>query len=256
MFDRLKEKIIKEEKSIYSFKIIDADVHGDAAELIKDMRRNNIKKAILLPSEPVMPKQSPRNINLTFSSLSRNYLELIAFCIVHPYSRNAVYDLEEAIIDMGLKGLFLSPDSQGFDIEDEDFWFLLEKAEELKIPVMLYTNYSPEIEHYFNTEALKEVISSFKINFILSHFGSGNNLSEIASLADLKNAFFETSHLSKESILHAIEVMGEDKIVFGSDSYSGNYSKNELEKIVSLNIGKKIKEKILYNNIERILKVL
>ena len=255
MFEALKNRLIKDQQSIYSFKIIDANVHGNAAEIIKGMRRNNIKKAILLPSDIIMPKQSPRNINLQLSSISRNYLELIAFCIVHPYSKNAIYELEEAVIDMGLKGLFLSPDSQQFDIEDEDFWFLLEKAEELSIPVMLYTNYSPEIDNYFNVEALKEVISSFKINFILSHFGSGDNISEIVSIADLKNVFFETSHLSKEAIMHAIEVIGEDKIIFGSDSYS-EISKKELEKIISLNTGKKIKDKILYNNIERILKVL
>lgn len=284
IFDAVKDRLSGEEK--YKFNIIDANTHADVAKkpekeeveieispeieaelgiksvyysssietLIREMKRNSIKKAVLLPITPVAPKKSAKGINFALSSIAKNYAELIPFATVHPYSSNARYELEEAIGEMGLKGLLLAPDSQAFDIEDENVWLLMEKTEELKIPVMLYTAYSPDVTAYFNTEALRELIASFKISFILTHMASGGDMSAVSPLADLKNAYFETSHLAPDTISHAIDVMGEDRLVYGSDSY-GVYKRSELESVLVLEVKRSVKEKILYNNIVKVLKI-
>jgi|GEM_PF-3527671 len=285
--DTIKGRLSREEEKGYRFSVIDANMHADVEKkpekgeveieigaeieaelgiksvyysssvesLIREMNKNSIKKAVLLPTEPAMPKKSPKSTNFALHSVSKNYPVFIPFGTVHPDSSSARYDLEEAIGEMELKGLLLAPDTQGFDIEDEGVWLLMEKVEELKIPVMLYTTYSPEIPAYFKAEALREMIASFKINFILPHMASGGDISGVSALVDLKNAYFETSHLAPDTILHAVDVMGEDRLIYGSDSYGGVYPRSELENILVLEIKKSAKEKILYNNISKVLKI-
>jgi len=286
IFDAIKEKLSDEEEK-YKFSIFDANMHMDVEKksereeieielgaeveaelgvkgtyysssiesLIREMKKSSIKKAVLLPVMPLPAKKPARSINFALHSVAKNYPEFIPFATANPHMSSARYDLEEAIGELGLKGLFLAPDSQDFDIEDKDVWLLMEKVEELKIPVMLYTTYSPDITEYFKTESLRELIASFKTGFILSHMASGHDISSISPLADLKNAYFETSHLPSDAISHAIDVMGEDRLVYGSDYYGGFYKRGELESILVLDIKKSAKEKILYNNISKVLKI-
>jgi predicted TIM-barrel fold metal-dependent hydrolase len=84
--------------------------------------------------------------------------------------------------------------------------------------------------------------------------GVGTDLSPLSEVVDLENIFFETSHIAPRDILHAIEMFGSERLIFGSDFSYNLYPKYELEKILSLEVDKSAKQKILGKNLETLLK--
>ncbi|MFQ5801030.1 MAG: amidohydrolase family protein, partial [Candidatus Hydrothermarchaeales archaeon] len=102
--------------------------------------------------------------------------------------------------------------------------------------------------------ALFDLGSSFHINFILAHMGTGRKISLLSALVGLKNIYLETSHTQPKDIIHAIEMFGSERLIFGSDFSYNLYPKHELEKILGLEIETSDKEKILGKNMEKLLK--
>jgi predicted TIM-barrel fold metal-dependent hydrolase len=228
--------------------------YATVQDILSGIRHHNIQKSLVMPNSITTAKEDALKASEMISQEIEGYNNLTGLALVHPYSRTSVYDLEEGIQDHGLKGLMLSPDRQGFELSDEALWILLERVEEMELTVFLYTLWSKEIETYLDLKSLYDIATSFHLNFILAHMGSGRDLSPLSDIVDLENVYLETSHTQPKALLRAIDMFGSEKLVFGSDFSYNLYPKYELEKILSLEINKKDQEKILGKNLEKLLK--
>jgi predicted TIM-barrel fold metal-dependent hydrolase len=228
--------------------------YATVQDILSGMKKQGIVSSLVMPNSVTPDKEDAKKSGEMISHEIGGYDSLVGAACVHPYSKRAVYDLEEGIMENGLQALMLSPDRQGFELSDEAVWRLFERVEEMDIPIIFYAQWSKKIDNYFDMDALFDVGSSFHINFILSHMGVGSDISPLSEIVELKNIHFETSHIQPRDILRAIDMLGPERIIFGSDFSYNIYPKYELEKILSLEIEKKDKEKILGKNIEKLLK--
>jgi len=75
------------------------------------------------------------------------------------------------------------------------------------------------------------------------------------TLNKYKNIYFETSCSVSFGIYNLLKTIGHKKILFGSDSPTASTLPIEIDKILSLpRISKEVKQDILYNNVDRLLK--
>jgi predicted TIM-barrel fold metal-dependent hydrolase len=227
--------------------------YATVQDILSGMRKHNIDRSIVMPNTITTDKEDAKKASGMIAHEITGYKNLVGASCVHPYSKTAIDDLEEGVLENGLKALMLSPDRQGFELNDEALWMLLERVEEMKIPIILHTQWSKKGENYFDMETLFDVGSSFHINFVLAHFGAGKDISPVSEIADLKNIYFETSHIPPKDILRGLDMFGSNRLIFGSDFSYNLYPKYELEKILSLEIEKSDKEKILGKNLEKLI---
>ena len=228
--------------------------YATVQDVLSGMKKHSIQKSLVMPNTVTADKMDAKKSSEMIAKEIVGFKNLVGAACVHPYSKSAVYDLEEGVLENGLRALMLCPERQGFEINDEAVWMLFERVEELKVPVILYTQWSKGTEDYLSMHSLFDVGSSFHINFILPHMGVGNDISTLSEIADLKNVYLETSHIQPRDVLRATGMFGPERLIFGSDFSYNLYPKYELEKILDLEIDKKDKEKILGKNLEGLLK--
>ncbi len=252
------------EKEPISIRMTDAEEFGGVADtpithyatvddLVACMKTNQVEKAFVMPNTVTTDKTHSKKSCELVSRAIKGYKNLIGVASVHPYSKDVIYDFEEGVLEQGLQALMLAPDRQGFELSDESVWRLFERVEEMKIPVILHTQWSKEEDSYLEMETLHDLATSFHINFILTHLGAGDDLSQLSEVSEAGNVYFETSHVRQRLIYRAAEMFGSERIVFGSDFSYNLYPKHELDKILTLELNKKDVEKIMAKNVEKIL---
>lgn len=252
------------EKEPISIRVTDAEEFGGVADtpithyatvddLLACMKTHDIEKAFVMPNTVTTDKVHSKKSCEMVSRTIKGYKNLIGVACVHPYSKDVLYDFEEAIFEQTLQVLMLAPDRQGFELSDEPVWRLFERVEEMKIPVILHTQWSKDENTYFEMETLYDLATSFQINFILTHLGSGDDLSQLSELTEAKNVYFETSHVRQRLIYRAAEMFGTERLLYGSDFAYNLYPKHELDKILNLELNKKDIERIMGKNAEKLL---
>jgi predicted TIM-barrel fold metal-dependent hydrolase len=228
--------------------------YATVQDILNGMKKHGIASSLVMPNSVTPDREDAKKVNEIIGREIAGYTSLVGAATVHPHSKTAVYDLEESILENGLRVLMFSPDRQGFELNDEALWILLERVEEMGTPVILHALWSKDASEYFNLRELFDVGSSFHIDFILTHMGAGAEISPLSEVAELENIYFETSHIKPKDILHAIDLFGSKRLIFGSDFSYNLYPKYELEKILALEIEKKDLELIMGKNLEGLLK--
>ncbi len=195
----------------------------------------------------------------------------IGFCSVDPLMPRAVGELERSVTQLGLRGLFFNPEIQGFFPEEPALIPVLERAQELGIPVMIHTgmtwapNTSLAPNHPLKWEP---VIQKFpRLNIVLSKFGwpwvwdavalsmkyPNIYLDLSAHFYDSPAEFFRTVY-SQQIPITLIDRSLNEKILFGS-----NYPRVEIKNMVRafrrLELSPSSKEKIGGRNALRLLRM-
>jgi hypothetical protein len=198
-------------------------------------------------------------------AVSRYPHRLIGFCTIQPNSG------EEAIVELercargGAKGIGeLRPDIQGVDLKDMEE---LEPFAEIasKYNLILLTHASEPVGHQYpgkgnvTPNILYQFISNFpKLVIVCAHWGGGllfyALMPEVASA--LTNTFFDTAaspFLYRPTIFkYATEIVGADKILFGSDYPLMSYGRITTD-IKSAGLPQEVEKMILGGNAQRIL---
>lgn len=194
----------------------------------------------------------------------------IGFTAVHPDReiKKNVERVERAVNDLGLKGIKLNPAS-GFYPNDERLYPVYEKAEELKIPVMVHSGIKPPGEgnrmKYCEPIFLDDVAVDFpELNIIVAHAGYPWLDETIIISLYAQNVFVDISTLNQIEEVIGWEVIyttlrklkasiGPNRILFGSD---GIFNLEKLlQAIKSADfLTENEKEKILGRNAEVIIK--
>jgi predicted TIM-barrel fold metal-dependent hydrolase len=222
-----------------------------AETVLKIMDDWSIDGAILLPSISTGKYISAQKLS---EEVNKAPDRLVGFILVNPNDPNAVNDLENAVVQYGAKGLKIHPAHMGVPADDEKRVYpLLEKAQELKIPVMFHSGETP----YSTPWQVGLAALDFpKVTIIMEHMGFDSVALTDGAIKMAKKAeniiLGTTGVIYDFTITKAVQTIGSDRIVFGTETPI-NHPMVEIQKIRVAKISEEDKEKILGKNIMRIL---
>jgi predicted TIM-barrel fold metal-dependent hydrolase len=175
---------------------------------------------------------------------------------LHPDSETLAADVEQ-ILALGLKGVKLHPDIQGFKIDDYRCLKIYELCEG-RLPVLMHTG-----DHRYdlsNPNRLKPVLEIFRdLTVIGAHFGGWSIWEEATEeLCRYENFYVDCSSslyaLSPETGKRLVRRYGAEKVLFGTD-YPMWKPDEELSRLHALGLSPEEEEKILYQNAQRIFDI-
>ncbi len=177
----------------------------------------------------------------------------VGFGAVHAAMDN-IADEAQRIMDMGLKGIKMHPDSQRFPIDDMRL-FPMYEAIAGKVPVLLHMG-----DHRYNYShpiRLRRVLDLFpRLEAVAAHFG-GYSMQETAlELLGDTNCVMDISSsmmfMQEGQAERYINLYGAERMAFGSD-YPMWDPVTEVEKFLSLKLTPAQLEQIAYKTAQRLL---
>lgn len=188
-----------------------------------------------------------------FEATKRYPKRLIGFGGISPQigKKEVVEQISRCIEEYGMKGIKINPSEGRFY---SDSWLMepvMDQAIKYNVPILLHCSE----DSYSNPSLVKEIVERLpNIKLLIAHIGGEHWLKAIAIAEKYKNVYVDTTGCSPQQwvIPMAIERCGEDKIVWGSDFPALNLA-SELCKITAGKIEDRVKNKILYENIAKIL---
>jgi len=180
----------------------------------------------------------------------------LGFCTVDPHALDVDVQLMRRVKADGFKGVKVHSLMQSFHpLDVPKLW---ETVFKLKIPVLAHGGKIwVDDPDYANPAYYNDVLDTYQFTLVVAHMG-GNYTKEAVELAKrFDTVYLETSGASKKRIMYALENLGCERIVYGSDIPYIPWGDpvNEIEKIKSLPIKKWEKERILGENAKDILKL-
>ena len=224
---------------------------------------------------------SCRELNDRTAKLCRDCPDRIVGLAAVPllYPHEAVLEVDRAINDLGLKGLKIYPRAQKVTLDQQSIRPVLARAAELGVPVLTHSTplpiaYSGYHSQYASIDNTADNLARLFFSGVLSdipelkvigaHLGGGmvfykDFLLEVnpdwAQYFD--NIYYDLSGypFSEKMIKAAIDMVGEDHLLFGSDyPLVGTEVVGQLiSKIQRFDLRKEVKDKILGGNVARLL---
>lgn len=192
-----------------------------------------------------------------FAASINNEKDIFAFGSVFPYSEDVFSELER-IKELGLKGVKLHPDYQGFDVDDTKMKPIYKKIGELGLITVFHAGFDYGFPPPYGAtpEKLKTALEWFSSPVIAAHWGGVNCNEGVLNLLCGENIYFDVSFgysmLPRYYAEKIIEKHGADKILFGTDT-PWHTPKMELRLLNNLNLSTEDFAKITHLNAKRLL---
>lgn len=232
---------------------------GTVNRLIQKCEKCGIDRCIV-QSVATTPHQVKSINEFISSTVSLHSDILTGFGTLHPDSGDISGDLNH-LIELGLKGVKLHPDIQGFKIDDYRCLKIYELCEEYGLPVLMHTG--DKRYDFSNPNRLIPILEIYSnLTVIGAHFGGytiwDEASKEICSSLKLNNFYVDCSSslafLTPEKAKEIILRYGADRVLFGTD-YPMNDPENELKLFFNLSLSECEQKMILSENAKRILKL-
>lgn len=187
--------------------------------LQRSMKKYGIYRSVVLPIEYASEKEEIPVLELI--RICRKYREIIPFCSVDPLDPKAK-DRLKYYLAQGARGLKLHPNLQNFRPSDTICLEICEEASRYSIPVIFHTGTKGTESHPewipSNLENFESLFPMFpRTIFVLGHMGISQYRQAIRLAQRYQNIYLEISGQPAAHIRQAIESVGGDKILFGSD---------------------------------------
>lgn len=226
---------------------------GTVSELLSAGEKAGID-AFVAESVATTPHQVGSINRFIADSVAQHPGKLYGLGALHPDSEDIRGDIEN-IISLGLLGVKLHPDIQGFRLDYKGCLKIFELCGEYSLPVLIHTG--DKRYDNSNPNLLIPVLKNYpSLTVIGAHFGGWSIWEEATcQLCGIKNLVVDCSSsfysLDDETIKRLIDAYGEDNVMFGSD-YPMWDPKEELDRFLGLGLGKETADKILYKNACRV----
>lgn len=222
---------------------------GTLENLIQNL--DDVYRAVVFAT-PTKPEQTIVNNDYL---LSIKHEKLIVFGSLHPDFEDVDGEIRR-IKEHGLLGFKFHPDFQGFDVDSDSALEMYEKIGP-DYPIMLHIG--DRKFNFSSPKKLERVLDIFpKHKFIAAHLGGYSTWEDEGKCLIGNNLWIDTSSalpfLTPKRATEIIHSHGVDKVLFGTD-YPSTTVKKELEFFDKLKLTEKEKEKILYKNAEKLLKL-
>lgn len=220
----------------------------DLKESAKEMNVNYF----LIHAVATKPTQV-ENVNSWIAShISSN---IIGFGSIHPLYEHIETELDR-IKDLGLRGIKLHPDFQGFNIDDPMMDIIYAKAEG-NLPILFHVG---DLNSDFSSpKRLANVVERYpNLTVIAAHLGGYSVWDDGLKYLSGKNIYVDTSSslwcMEPEVALKIIHTFGVDHVLFGTDYPLVRHSK-ELKSFNKLALTDDEKKLILFENAKKLLKL-
>jgi predicted TIM-barrel fold metal-dependent hydrolase len=193
------------------------------AALLQELNAGQVDRAVVLPIAPMVSNE------FVAEACGKYPDKLIGFASVEPLKGKAALEqLEQAVVELGLKGLKLHPRLQGFGcMHLASVVPIVERAADLKVPVLIDAfPYGSEVFRTRPIELINDLALAVpQVKLIMAHAG-GHQLFDAMMVAKAnRNIFLDISltpiyyrGTSIESDLgFVIRKVGAERILYGSD---------------------------------------
>ncbi len=211
--------------------------HGDGTigTLIKNGTDAGFDRFVV-QSVATTPKQVASINRFIAESVKNSSGKLFGLGTLHPDSENQEEDVRN-IIDLGLHGVKLHPDIQGFKIDDYRCLKIYELCEKAGLPILMHTGDSRYDNS--NPNRLIPILEIYtNLTVVGAHLGGWSIWEEASKkLAHIPNLYVDCSSsmqwLSNEKTVEIIRRYGADRVLFGTD-YPMWSPHDEIERFMSL----------------------
>lgn len=231
-----------------------AVTRGTVAELLACLDEWEVDKAVILPIATKPSQQASIN-NWAKSIMSER---LYCFGTVHPDAEDALEELER-IKALGLRGVKLHPDYQGFFADEERVFPIYRKCAELGLPVIFHAGrdaLSMDCIHCTPQMSARVLDAVPEMTLILAHLGGNDCWDDVEKYLVGRNVYFDTAfidgHISDEQAERIIKNHGSDRILFASDC-PWHPSTAEIGLINRIDLTEEQRESIFSRNALRLL---
>ena len=236
-------------------------------ELARDYEDLDVLAVLLAWAAETAPRR-PRVPNELVAQACRDHPQAFTgFGSVDPLKGDRAVAELDRISELGLKGVKLHPSLQAFAPDDERYWPLYEKSEELGLIVLFHTGTSgigagqPGGQgirlDFARPIRLDAVAASFpSLNIVAAHFGYPWHMELLAMALHKTNIHIDISGWAPRYIPSEVirDMKGrlQDQFVFGSD-YPFIQPKRCLDELATLEIPEPALQKVLVGNGSRLL---
>lgn len=229
---------------------------GTVEGLKKSMSENNVDLSVVLNIATNEAQQ--KNVNNFAKEIDSNE-NLIAFGSVFPFAKDAEEKLEY-IKSLGLKGVKLHPDYQGFFVDDEKLKPIYKKISELGLITVFHAgnDYGFAPPYGATPERMARALKWFDSPVVAAHWGGINCNEGVIEHLCSKDIYFDTSFgysmMPRYYALKIIEKHGTDKLLFGTDT-PWHTPEMELTLLNNLGLDDNDMNKIKYQNAKKLLDI-
>ena len=229
----------------------DDAMDGRVETLLEYGTRAGVDKFVILPVA-LRPSRT-RHINDFILEQVEKEPRFYGYGTIHAGMENLCEEVEY-IMDKGLRGLKMHPDSQVFAIDDPRLFPVYDMIGD-KLPILFHMG--DNRYDYSHPARLRKVLELFpKLRVIAAHFGGYSMYETAAELLSDKDCFFDVSSslmFMEEGVAEGyINRYGAERLVYGSDFPMWDPVR-EMERFLSLKLTDDQFEQIAHITAERIL---
>lgn len=242
--------------AIGSFYDIPMKMDGKVATLLQEGDAAGFTH-YLVHSVATTPKQVSRINKFIAETVAASGGKMTGFGAMHPESEDMKSDIEE-LISLGLKGVKLHPDIQGYKSDDYRMLKIYELCEKYSLPVLIHCGDARYDNS--NPNRIAPILDIYENLIVIgAHFGGYSVWKDATEkLYKYKNFYVDTSSslfaLKKGEAEKLISLYGEDKVLFGTDYPMWN-PKEELDRFMALDLTDAQRQKILWDNAVKLFKI-
>jgi predicted TIM-barrel fold metal-dependent hydrolase len=169
---------------------------------------------------------------------------------INPLANDAVEEAAKCL-GRGARGIKIQPSFHGFALKDNSVVEVVKVAEDFEAPVFIHTG--SDVPPF----SARVLIEDFQdVTFVLMHMGMHTHYMDAIALSEeYKNVYLDTAEpLPPIAVEIAVEKLGADKILMGSDFPFWGHPKLAVEKIEHAVGDKKSREMIMGGNALRLVK--
>ncbi len=182
---------------------------------------------------------------------------IVSFGSIFPDSKDALYELER-IKSLGLKGVKLHPDYQGFFVDDDKMIPIYKKISSLGLITVFHAglDYGFAPPYGATPERMERALKHFDSPVIAAHWGGIDSAEGVVRHLCGKDIYFDTSFgysmLPKYYAEKILETHGTDKMLFGTDG-PWHTAEMEFKLLNTLSISDEDMQKITHKNAQKLL---
>ncbi len=230
--------------------------NGTTDGLLAQMERSGVTASVVLNIATNEHQQHSVN---DFAASINNNDALFSFGSVFPDSKDALEELDR-IDFLGLKGVKLHPDYQHFYVDDPKMKPIYQKISRLGLIVVFHAGFDFGFPPPYGAtpERLAKALRWLDTPVVAAHWGGlqyGQQVIEHLCGLDL---YFDTSFgygsMPKCFARQIVEKHGVDKLLFGTDT-PWHTPEMELRMLDSLGLSNSQRDRILFGNAARLLKI-
>ena len=227
---------------------------GTVEGLRQSMARGGVDASVVLNIATNAHQQKSVN---DFAAAIHTGTDIFSFGSVFPDSPDALEELER-IHALGLKGVKLHPDYQGFFVDDPKWKPLYRKISQLGLITVFHAgkDYGFAPPYGAMPQRMATALSWFDSPVIAAHWGGVGCGEEVLEYLCGREIYFDTSFgygtMPKNFSEKILEKHGADRFLFGTDT-PWHTPEMELRLLDSLHLSEADREKIFSGNAKRLL---